>query len=58
MKMKFLLQNDKEKINNHRTNVTFAIAPGMQANIIQNQKSHFFSIAPKKICSLHFKIFE
>ncbi len=51
----FLLYKDKEKMDNHRTNGTFAFAPTHDANPSAKSKEPFFVIAPSKICTLHLK---
>jgi hypothetical protein len=45
-------------MNTHRTNGTFAFAPTQEANPSAKSKEPFFAIAPRKICTLHFKIFD
>ena len=53
-----LLHKDKEEMNTHRTNGTFAFAPTHEANPSAKSKEPFFANAPRKICTLHFKIFD
>jgi len=50
-----LLHKDKEEMNTHRTNGTFAFAPTHEANPSAKSKEPFFAIAPRKICTLHLK---
>jgi hypothetical protein len=50
-----LLHKDKEEMNPHYTNGTFAFAPTHEANPSAKSKEPFSAIAPRKICTLYLK---